>query len=264
MDVSPANAPDTGIARRASPLALLRRVVFHVVLLLMAVALFAAYEHYKLHGESQLSLGCLGGAALLALAPVRALLGEFWSLERHVLHWVHGLGGLALVGAAASGVVSGQPVLSHAALAPFAIMGAAQALRHQDHPRNAQQAAALQTFARSLPEIEQFTRSGDFSSPQNLARAIAVVSDLIGKAQALGETELQADPGFQGALRQVTARTGATLGLDSVQAVLDRLAKNPAAAGRVAELRQRLAQARRVIDAPAAGAGPGSGLKGGA
>lgn len=249
------NAPSAGVpAVDSAPrplvlvaLGLLRRVLFHALLLLVAVALFAGYEHYHLQGRQPLSLGCLVAAALLALTPVRAVLSEIGSLERHVLHWMHGLGGLALVGAAASGVVSGEPVLSRAALAPFAIMGAAQALMHSNQPRNARQAAAMGNFVRSLPEVEQFTRSRDLTSPQSIARAMGVLSDLIGKAQVLGETELQADPGFQGALRQVAAKTGATLGLDSAQALLDQLAKNPAAASGVVPLRQRLARARRVI-----------------
>ena len=109
---------------------------------------------------------------------------------------MHGLGGLAVVGLTMSGAVQGRPILTHAALAPFAIMGAAQAVMHQDHPRNAAQAAALQRFASSLPEVEAFMK-GDLTSPANARRAVAVLTDLIGKAQALGETELAADPNFK-------------------------------------------------------------------
>jgi hypothetical protein len=234
----------------ATAVALLRRILLHLCLLLVAAGLFAAFEHYRLHGQSTPSLACLAGAALLALAPVRALLSELWAIEGRALHFVHGLGALVAAGLALSGLVSGQPVLTRAALAPFAMMGAAQAVMHQDHPRNPQQAAALANFARSLPEVEQFTRSGGLSSPRNLARAVLVLQDLIGKAQALGETELSADPGFQGALRQVTTRYGAMLGLDAVQSALDALARNPAAAGKVADLRQRLARARRALNPP--------------
>ena len=52
------------------------------------------------------------------------------------------------------------------------------------------------------------------------------------KAQALGETELEADPGFQGALRQASTRFGANLGLDAVDLALPKLAENRASAGR--------------------------------
>jgi membrane-bound ClpP family serine protease len=138
--------------------------------------------------------------------------------------------------------------MSHAAMAPFAIMGAAQAVMHQDHPRNAKQAAALATFASSLPEVAEFTSSKDLTSPANAERAVKVLTDIIGKAQALGETELQADPRFQSALSQASARTGVNLGLDAVNLALDRLAANPATAPMVPELRKQLAQARKTFE----------------
>jgi hypothetical protein len=155
---------------------------------------------------------------------------------------------LALVGLAASGVVSGGPLVTHAALAPFAVMGAAQAVMHQNHPRNAQQAEALRRFATSLPEVAQFTQNGSLASPQNAARAVVVLRDLLAKAEALGYTELDADPGFQSALRQATTRFGLTLGLDQADKVITALANNPAAAGAVPGLRQQLAKARRVAE----------------
>jgi hypothetical protein len=67
------------------------------------------------------------------------------------------------------------------------------------------------------------------------------------KAQALGQTELEADPGFQSALRQVSTRFGANLGLDAVDLVLNQLAANPATAAQVPELRKELAAARGAI-----------------
>ncbi|HVS75365.1 MAG TPA: hypothetical protein VHE11_00410, partial [Steroidobacteraceae bacterium] len=143
----------------------------------------------------------------------------------------------------------GQPVLSHAALAPFAMMGAAQALMHSNHPRDARQAAALRRFVTSLPEVEQFTRPANLASPANAARAASALSDIIGKARALGETELDSDPGFQSALRRVTARTGLTLGLDAVDRAIGRLQASPAAAGQVPALRRQLAAARRALAA---------------
>jgi hypothetical protein len=132
-------------------------------------------------------------------------------------------------------------------MAPFAIMGAAQAIMHQDHPRNAKQAAALQSFATSLPEVAEFTSSKDLTSPENAQRAIAVLTDLIGKAQALGETELESDPGFQSAMQQVSSRFGANLGLDAVDLALNDMAANPSTAAAVPELRKQLAAARRAF-----------------
>lgn len=232
---------------RASAAAIAGRVLLHVGFLLIAVAAFAAYEHFSVHGQSGVSLGCLVAAAGFGFAPVRDVVRVALSVEGKALHLVHGLGGLALLGLPLAGVVSGAPVLTHAALAPFAIMGAAQAVMHQDHPRNAQQAAALRRFATSLPEVAQFTSSKNLASPENAKRAVAVLTDIVAKAQALGETELQSDPGFQSALRQVSTRFGANLGLDAVDLALAKLAANPATASAVPVLRKQLAKARKTI-----------------
>jgi hypothetical protein len=226
-----------------------RRIVLHCLLLVLAAVAFIGYEHFKLNGQSTPALASLVAAGVLALAPIRALLGEFFAIEGKVLHALHGIGGLAFVGLAAGGVISGQPLLSHAAMAPFAIMGAAQALMHPTHPRNAKQAEAMRRFATSLPEVAEFTRTGDLTSPQNVARAARVLNDLISKAEALGETELAADPNFQSALARATTRTGLTLGLDVVDQGINRLAANAAAAAAVPELRQRLAKARAIAEA---------------
>lgn len=233
-------------AERPASRSVLGRMLLHVLSLVVAAGAFVAYQHFRLNGQSTPATASLVVAAVLALAPVRALIGEIFSIEGKLLHAFHGLGGLAFVGLAAGGVMTGAPLLNHAAMAPFAIMGAAQAIMHQDHPRNAEQAAALRRFATSLPEVAQFTQSGDLTSPANAARAVRVLNDLITKAEALGETELKADPNFQSALAQATTRTGVTLGLDSVNQAIDRLAKNPATAAAVPELRRRLAQARSV------------------
>lgn len=227
--------------------AILGRILLHLCNLLIALGALAAYEHFRVTGASGPALASLLVAGGFALAPVRALLHAVFSLERGVLHIVHGVGGLAVVGLTAGGAVSGQTVLSHAALAPFAMMGAAQALMHSNHPRNARQAQALRGFVASLPEIEQFTRSADLSSPANAARAASALSDIIGKARVLGETELDADPGFQSALRRVTARTGLSLGLDAVDRAIGKLQASPAAARQVPALRRQLAAARRAL-----------------
>ena len=228
----------------------LRHFIVNTIALVLAVSAFVAYQHFKLHGQSQPALISLVTAGLLALIPLRALLGALFSLERHVLHAFHGLGALTFVGLGAAGAFSGGSLLNHAAMAPFALMGAAQAIMHQDHPRNARQAEALRTFATSLPEVAQFTK-GRLSSPENAQRAVVVLEDLIGKAEALGETELQADPNFQSALARATTRTGVTLGLDSIDQVLNRLAANPATASAVPDLRRQLARARALTKAGA-------------
>lgn len=228
----------------------LLHLAFNALALVAAVAAFVAHEHFKLQGQTRASLICLVVAAICALIPVRALVGMFFGLERRVLHGFHGVGALALTGLAAGGYISGGNVLTHSAMAPFALMGAAQAIMHQNHPRNAQQAAALQRFATSLPEVAEFTR-GDLSSPANAARAVSVLQDLITKAEALGETELQADPNFQGALARATAHTGLTLGLDSIDQAINRLAANPATAAAVPDLKRRLARARSLAQASA-------------
>lgn len=224
------------------------RFLLHVGLLLVAVVAFCAYQHFKLHGESTKSLVSLATAAILGFSPIRALVSEFFAIEGKVLHFVHGIGGLALGGMALGGVISGGPLLTHAALAPFSIMGAAQALMHQEHPRNPEQAEALKRFATSLPEVEQFTKSGDITSPANMQRALVVLTDLVSKAQALGDTELRSDPGFQSALQKATTRFGLSLGLDAVDQALGKFSTNPAAASAVLELRKRIAVARKTIE----------------
>jgi len=225
---------------------LLRRLLLHCLLLVLAAVAFVAHEHFRLTGQSTASLVTLIFAGVLALAPLRALIGEVFSISGHALHAFHGLGALAFVGLTASGVFSGAPLLRHTAMAPFAIMGAAQAMMHQNHPRNAKQAEALRRFATSLPEVAEFTQSGQLTSPENAARAVRVLNDLISKAEALGETELEADPNFQSAWAQATTRTGLTLGLDVADQAINRLAENPATAAAVPALRTRLAQARSL------------------
>jgi hypothetical protein len=225
-----------------------RRILLNALSLVVAAGAFVAYQHFKLQGQTTAAWVSLAAAAIFALIPVRTLLGGLLGIERRALHGFHGIGALALGGLAASGVFSGGSLLNHAALAPFALMGAAQALMHSEHPRNAQQAEALRRFATSLPEVREFTQ-GSLSSPANAARAVTVLRDLIGKAAVLGETELQADPNFQSALAQATTRTGLTLGLDSIDQAINRLAANPATAGAVPDLQRRLAKARSIAQA---------------
>jgi hypothetical protein len=222
---------------------LLGRLILHAFNLLIAAGAFTAYQHFHLQGQSTPALVSLVIAGVFAFAPVRALLGELLSLEGKALHVVHGIGGLGVAALALGGVVSGAPVLNHAALAPFQLMGAAQAIMHQEHPRNARQAEALRRFATSLPEVAQFTSTRNLTSPDNIERAVRVMSDLISKAQALGQTELESDPGFQSALHRV----GLTLGLDAVDQGIDRLAGQPGTSMQVEELRKQLAKARQAV-----------------
>ena len=221
-----------------------RSVLVHLVRIVLCAAaaagLFVCYQHFKVSGQSGLSTGSLVGAALLALVPVRALLHELFGVESKVLHLMHGLGGLALVAVPMSGLVSGAPMMTHAAMAPFAVMGAAQALMHSNNPRNAQQAEAMRRFATSLPEVAQFTSSGNLTSPANISRAVAVLTDLLGKAEVLGETELRADPGFQSAL----SKLGLTLGLDSIDHAVNTLSASSTDQAQIQALRRKLAQVR--------------------
>ena len=244
-------ASQSPVAHRPSLGPVAARILLHAGFLLISVGCLIAYEHFRAGGHAGASLVSLVAGAVLGFAPVRDVLRIVFKIEGKALHLAHGLGGLALLGLPVAGVVSGAPVLTHAAMAPFAIMGAAQAVMHQNHPRNARQAAALQRFASSLPEVAQFAGSKNFASPENARRAVAALSDILVKAQALGETELESDPGFQSALRQVSTRFGANLGLDAVALVLAKLAANPGTAGAVPALRKQLESARRTI----AGAG---------
>jgi hypothetical protein len=226
---------------------LLGRLVLHLAFVAIAIVAYAAHEHFRLAGDSTAALASLVAAIGFGLAPVRAVVHAVFAVERRVLHLAHGAGALALVGLTAGGVISGGPILDRAAMAPFAIMGAAQALMHQDHPRNPEQAAALRRFATSLPELRAVTSGRELRSPEDARRAAAVLTDLIAKAQALGETELRADPGFQGALHQATARFGLTLGLDVADQAIARLAESPGGAAAAPELRRRLAAARKAL-----------------
>jgi hypothetical protein len=221
--------------------------LIHGAFLLIALGCLALYEHFRVEGASAASVACLVAAGVFGFAPGRDLVRAVFRVEGKALHLVHALGGLALLALPLSGVIPGVPVLTHAAMAPFEIMGAAQAVMHQGHPRNAKQAAALQRFATSLPEVAQFAGSKDLASPANAMRAVAALSDIMAKAKALGATELESDPGFQSALRQASTRFGANLGLDAVDMMLAKLAANPATAGAVPKLRRQLGAARRSI-----------------
>jgi hypothetical protein len=236
-------------AARRSALSILGRILLHALFLAIAAVAYAAHEHFKLNGESTPSTVSLVAAGGFGFAPLRLIVHELLAVEGKVVHALHGLGGLVLIGLTATGAISGGPLLTHSAMAPFAIMGAAQAIMHQDHPRTREQAEALRTFATSLPEVAQFAGSRDLGSPANIRRAVLVLTDLLGKAQTLGETELRSDPGFQAALRRTTTLFGVSLGLDAADRAIGKLGASPAGARDVPELRRRLAAARRSIGA---------------
>jgi len=243
----PYGPPAEAAPRRTSAGRVALRLLLHGGFLVIAVGCLVAYEHLKVAGQSPWAVASLVVGAAFAFLPIRDVVRLVLGVEGKTLHLVHALGGLGLVALPVTGVVSGAPVLTHAALAPFAIMGAAQAMMHQNNPRNAAQAAALKRFAESLPEVAQFTSEKNLASPANAERAVRVLSDLLAKAQALGQTELDADPGFQSALRRTTARVGGSMGLDVVSLVLDKLAANPLTARAVPGLRAQLARARSAF-----------------
>jgi hypothetical protein len=247
IDPARKSGPENISVHRWTVRSVVGRILLHCGFLLIAIVALGAHEHFKLHEESTQSLVSLLLAAGFGFAPVRALVRELFVIEGKLLHLVHGVGGLVLGGLVLGGVVSGGPLLTRAALAPFAIMGAVQAVMHQDRPRNPQQAEALRRFVTSLPEVEQFTKSGNITSPENVRRAVAVITDLVTKAQVLGETELRSDPSFQGELRRVTTRFGLSLGLDAIDRAIRELSANPAAASAVPELRNRLAKVRKAV-----------------
>ena len=238
-------------ARETSFLSTALRLLLHALFLVIALACLAGYEHFATEQQPTASLVSLVAAAAFGFLPLRDLVRVVFKVGGATLHAVHIFGGLGLVALPLTGVISGTSVLTHAAMAPFSMMGAAQALTHSNQPRNAKQAEALRQFATSLPEVAQIAGMKTFASPDNAARAVAVLTDILAKAQALGQTELDADPNFQSALRQASTRFGASLGLDAVDIALRQLEANPATARAVPALRTQLAAARRAIAGPA-------------
>lgn len=244
---APATFENLPAARRTPLRTVVVRFFLHCGFLVIALACLAGSEHFSAERQSTAALVSLAAAGGFGFLPLRDLVRIVFKISGAGLHFVHVIGALGLLALPLTGVVSGTSVLTHAAMAPFAIMGAAQALMHSNQPRSAEQAAVLRQFVARLPELAQLAGSKSFTSPDNAARAVAVLSDILSKAQALGQTELDADPGFQSALRQVTTRFGANLGLDAVDVVLDELAANPVTARAVPDLRTQLATARRAL-----------------
>ena len=251
------NQPDASTAPAPSRPAQSRRntflkVLWHTAALLIALSGLAAYQHFKVDGSPTAAWASLVIAAVFGFVPFRDLLHYALRIEGVVLHCIHLVGAMALAILPLTGAVSGVPVLTHAAMAPFAIMGAAQAIMHQHQPRNPKQAEALRRFATSLPEVAAFADAKAFSSPANAHRAVIAMSDILTKAQALGETELECDPGFQAALQRSSARFGVRLALDAVATALSTLPAGEASSGAVQALRAQLASARQAV----AGAAP--------
>ena len=226
------------------------RLLLHALSLVIAIGCFFAWLHLKAGDNHKAALVMLIATAVFGFAPLRDILRIFFKVEGKALHLVHVLGALGLIALPVGGLVNGAPLLSHAAMGPFAIMGAAQALMHSQHPRNAQQAAALQHFVAAMPQVASIASAKNFSSPADAQRAIRALTDIVGRAQALGQTELNADPQFRSAFNQVSTRFGTSLGLDAVDLVLNRLAAaSPASATQIAALRQQVTQARQSFAA---------------
>ncbi|MGH8142599.1 MAG: hypothetical protein ACREU2_08800, partial [Steroidobacteraceae bacterium] len=134
------------------------------------LAIAAADQHFSLTGRAVPAAGWLVAAGGFALAPARLLVHTLFAIEGAALHWIHGLGGLAFIAPTAGEVISDAPLINYSAMAPFAIMGAAQALMHSNQPRNAAQSQALRRFIASLTEFQQFAHAGNLGSPQNARR----------------------------------------------------------------------------------------------
>lgn len=230
--------------------AFVRRLAWHLLALILALLSLAAYLHFRAEGPALAAIVALIAGALFGFVPFRDLLRLFFRVEGPLLHLVHMLGAIALALVPLSGAVSGVPLLAHSAMAPFAIMGAAQALMHQDHPRNPQQLAAMHRFAESLPELAAFGSPHSLRSPADVQRAVTNLSDVLAKAQVLGQTELDADPGFQAALRRSSTRLGIGLALDAIQVSLASLPSGLARTAPVQTLQTQLAQTRALMAQP--------------
>jgi hypothetical protein len=229
--------PETPAITGSPPWHWIGKFLVRGLFVVLALGLYLTYRHYNLAGRQAPALASLGGAAVFVWAAIRGLLGRLRQLA------------FVLVPAAALlGYWQGAPLVDQFAQSPFAIMGAMQAVTHQNHPRSAEQAAALRQFANSLTEVGSFA-GGDLRSPANAARALQVIGNIVTKAEYLGATELRSDPGFQNALRNTALRTGIGWGLDTADAALRSFGGNASIARQVTELQQRLREVRRRLDA---------------
>ena len=97
MTASGEPVSESQAARRASPGSVAARILLHGGFLLIAAGCLAAYEHFKVAGQSGASLGSLVAAAGFGFAPVRDLVRVVFGIERKTLHLVHAPGGRAHV-----------------------------------------------------------------------------------------------------------------------------------------------------------------------
>ena len=88
------------------------RLVWHAVLLVIAVGCFALYGHLKVEGRTTPAMIALVVGAVCGFAPLRDVLRLVFRIEGTALHVAHGLGALGLVGLPVSGVVSGAPLFT--------------------------------------------------------------------------------------------------------------------------------------------------------
>lgn len=235
MTTAGASAADDGPSAGSSTTRRFTKLLLRLLALGISVGFYLANRHYRLTGESEPAMWALGGAIVFGYAALHGVFGRL----RHL-----GLSAAALLGAL--GYWKGGPTVGQGAQSAFAVMAAMQTLTHQDHPRSAQQAAALRDFAQSLPAVAQFA-GGDLTSPENAARAMRVIGNILSKAERLGATELAADPKYRNAVHRLTMRAGLTIGLDSVDEVLQRCLGNPTIGPQAAELQARVRKLRQQL-----------------
>jgi hypothetical protein len=227
--------------------------LIHAASFVAGLCCLAAWRVLRLDGYSTASMGALVAAGLLLFSSLHLVLDAVFAIGRRLRHAAHIVASLGFAGLAVGGHLNHLPVLNEAALAPFAMFGAVQALTHSGQPRNQEQAAALQHFLSGMREIEGLDFSG--RSLEGTQHTAAVLKDLIARARLLGTTELRSDPGIQSALRQVAARSGLSLGMDNLEGAIDKLASQPGGERAAHELHRELTAARRKI---AAGSGAAS------
>ena len=239
------------------------QLLLHVLAVCAAAGAFVAYEHFRLQeGSGSLAHGFLAAAALLGLAPLRALLHSVNVVRGKALHLAHGLGGLAVFGLAGAGVISGTPLADRAAMAPFALMAAPQAFLHPHRASGPEETAAARQFVQSLPEVGAFAAPGALATPDGIARATRILTSLVAKAEVLGRAEMKDDPefkkaaaqlgdaGFMEQVRQTAWRGGLSLGLDSLRRAMTQVERAARAQGatssaqHLAELQRQLAKDR--------------------
>ncbi len=235
MTTADAKAVDGASNAGAGVTRWLTRLLLRLLALGISVGFYLANRHYRLTGQSEPAMWALGGAVVFGYAALHGVFGRLRSF---------GLAAAAVLGAL--GYWKGGPTVGQGAQSAFAVMAAMQTLTHQDHPRSAQQATALRDFAQSLPAVAQFA-GGDLTSPENAARAMRVIGNILAKAERLGATEMAADPKYRSAVHELTVRAGLSIGLDSIDEALQRYLGNPTIGPQAAALQARVRKLRQQL-----------------